>query len=38
MTKIEIVYTNVFTLVNVVDAFDDLKNNDGSMAKVLVKF
>jgi len=36
--NIEKMITNVFTLENVVDAFEGLKNNDGSMAKVLVKF
>ncbi|MBU3112743.1 zinc-binding alcohol dehydrogenase family protein [Clostridium lacusfryxellense] len=34
--NIDKMITNVFTLDNVIDAFEGLKNNDGSMAKVLV--
>ena len=36
--NIDKMVTNVFTLENVIDAFEGLKNNDGSMAKVLVEF
>jgi 2-desacetyl-2-hydroxyethyl bacteriochlorophyllide A dehydrogenase len=36
--NIDKMITNVFTLENVIDAFEGLKNNKGSMAKVLVKF
>ena len=30
--------TNIYKLENVIDAFEALKNNDGSMAKVLIEF
>jgi len=36
--NIDKMITNVFTLENVIDAFEGLKNNDGTMAKVLVEF
>ncbi len=36
--NIDKMITDVFTLENVIDAFEGLKNNDGSMAKVLVEF
>jgi 2-desacetyl-2-hydroxyethyl bacteriochlorophyllide A dehydrogenase len=36
--KIDNIVTDVFELDKVVDAFETLKNNDGSKAKVLVKF
>ncbi|SNS18743.1 2-desacetyl-2-hydroxyethyl bacteriochlorophyllide A dehydrogenase [Anaerovirgula multivorans] len=35
---IEKIVTDVFELHNVIDAFESLKNNDGSKLKVLVKF
>jgi len=36
--NIEPLITNIYDLENAAEAFDALKNNDGSMAKVLVKF
>lgn len=38
--KVEIdkIVSNIYSLENVVDAFEALKNNDGSKAKVLVEF
>ena len=36
--NIEPLITNVFPLEQVADAFESLKNNDGTMAKVLIKF
>lgn len=37
-SNVKKIVTHVYELENVKEAFEDLKNNEGSMAKVLVKF